>query len=111
MVGNASTDIVVSDINDMVTLIQNNLSLTFCGSKIRTEFNNKIYSSALTIFHCRIVELDRLVIARNRELGLMIFNHIDGSVNIRSTIFKENNQRNITSSLLQNRCMEVVGSY
>jgi predicted outer membrane repeat protein len=84
-----SAGIVLSNI-EKVTL--NNLSLNFCGSVIDRKVKNKIYSSALTIFHCKNVQLNRLVIVRSRGIGLTILNYEDGEVIIKSTIFKENTQ-------------------
>ena len=89
--GNSSAGIVLSDINGTITL--NKLNLTSCGSVINTKFyadHGKIYSSALTIFRCRCVELKELVIARSRGTGLIILDHQGGSVNIKSTIFSDN---------------------
>ena len=83
--------IVLSNI-EKVTL--NNLSLIFCGAVINRTINNKNYSmtSALTIFHCKNIQLNRLVIARSRGIGLILSNYEDGEVNIKSAVFKENTQ-------------------
>ena len=93
--GNTSAGIVLNNITGIVTL--RNLNLTFCGSKINTEVDSgphhhiiKTYNSALTIAHSRSVELNELVIAKSKGLGLTILDHQGGRVNVISTIFKEN---------------------
>ena len=66
------------------------MSPTFCGSQIETEFdrdNNLIYNSALIIIRCRNVKLNGLTITGSRGLGLAIFNHQGGTVDINSTTF------------------------
>ena len=88
-ISHLSAGIVLSNI-EKVTL--NNLSLIFCGAVINRKVNNKIYSSALTIFHCKNVQLNRLVIVRSRGIGLIVSNYEDGEVNIKSAVFKENTQ-------------------
>ena len=84
----AGAGIVLNDIHSI--LILNNLNLSFCGSKIITEFHSKTYISALTIVHCRNVELNELVIAKSRGLGLTILDHQGGRVYVKSATLKEN---------------------
>ena len=85
---NASTGVVLNNISGSVEL--RNLKLTFCGSKVNTEFDSNIYVSALTIVQCRNVELNDITIERSRGIGLMIVNHRGGEVNIESAIFRQN---------------------
>ena len=95
--GNVSAGIVLRNIMDTITL--NNLKLISCGSLISDTLDGKTYSSSLTITHSWNVELNGLVIARSRGLGLTILNHQGGRVNIKSAIFIENNppQEYVTS--------------
>lgn len=88
-IARSNAGIVLSDIEKVIL---NNLSLNFCGSVITRKLNNKNYSAALTIFHCKNVEINRLVIARSRGIGLAILNYEDGEVYIKSAVFKENIQ-------------------
>ena len=83
--GNIGAGIVLSGINDTISL--NNLNLTSCGSRVH---HNHTFISALTILHCRNVELNGLVIARSRGIGLTLLIHKGGRVNVISTVFKEN---------------------
>ena len=85
--GIAGAGIVLSNI-EKVTL--NKLSLTFCGSMINR--NNINYLSALTIVHCKNVQLTELVISRSKGIGLTVLNYEDSEVNIKSAVFKENTQ-------------------
>ena len=79
-------------LNDIQKVTLNNLSLHFCGSVISRNVNNKTYSSALTIVHCKNIHITRLVIARSRGIGLTMLNYEDGEVSIKSAVFKENTQ-------------------
>ena len=75
-------------IRDRDKVILNNLNLTFCGSQI--DINSEIYSPALTVDHCRNVELNRLVITNSRGVGMVILSYQGGRVNMSSTSFKFN---------------------
>ena len=86
--GNVSAGIVLRNIMDTITL--NNLKLISCGSLISDTLDGKTYSSSLTITHSWNVELNGLVIARSRGIGLPLFIHKGGRVNVISTVFKEN---------------------
>ena len=104
----SDSGIMLSDIMEKVTL--NNLRLTSCGSQINVD--NKNYSSALTIVRCTNVRLNRLVIARNRGIGLTIRNYQGGEVNIKSSVFKENTlpKRYTLQSILGGGGMYVIVS-
>ena len=54
--------------------------------------NNINYLSALTIVHCKNVQLTELVISRSKGIGLTVLNYEDSEVNIKSAVFKENTQ-------------------
>ena len=72
---NASAGIVLSDIGS-ITL--NNLKLTQCGSLIQNTFKENDafeFSSALTMVHCKNVQVNRLIIAQSKGTGLKILNH------------------------------------
>ena len=85
---NASSGVLLRNISGSVEL--RNLNLTFCGSKVNTEFDSNIYISALTMIQCRNVELNDITIERSGGIGLMIVNHLGGEVNIESAIFRLN---------------------
>ena len=85
---NVSASVVLRNISGSVEL--RNLNLTFCGSKVDTEFDSNIYISALTIIQCRNVELNDITIERSEGIGLMIVNHLGGEVSIESAIFRQN---------------------
>ena len=83
--------IVVSDING--TLILKKLNMVFCGAQVKRNFSDgdyKMYTSALIIVHCKNVELSDVAINCSRGLGMMMFDHQGGEVNITSTLFSEN---------------------
>ena len=85
---NVSAGVVLRNISGSVEL--RNLNLTFCGSKVDTEFDSNIYISALTIIQCRNVELNDITIERSGGIGLMIVNHLGGEVSIESASFRQN---------------------
>ena len=104
---NASAGIVLSDIAGTVEL--SNLRLLFCGSQV--DYRNEAYTSALTIFGCKNVQLHRLVITRSHGLGLVILNHQGGSVNISFSNFayngpKMNNSERGGGILLKLDCVQ-----
>ena len=84
---NASSGVVLRNSSESVEL--HNLNLTFCGSKVDTEFDSNIYISALTIKQCRNVKLNNITIERSRGTGLMIVNHLGGKVNVNSAILEK----------------------
>ena len=86
---NSSAGIVLSDVHSIAL---NNLKLIGCGSLIQNIFKtkNNNFSSALTMIHCRDVQLNRVTIAQSSGIGLMILNHQGGTVSINSSTFEEN---------------------
>ena len=88
--------IILSNITD--TILLKNLNISYCGSKVKTRLisvkvdddTSKAFSSALTIVHSRNVEMNQIIIASSRGLGLMVLDHQGGRVEIMSTIFLEN---------------------
>ena len=84
--GNAG--IVLRDIDE---LSLRNINLTFCGYVgLDGVQAGKIYSSALTIYHCGKVEIDKMVIERSTGIGLKIIGHQGSKINISSATFKQN---------------------
>ena len=86
-----SAGIILNNISGTVTL--SNLKLTLCGLQIKDTFDRGLqttYSSALTIAHCRNIELNGLVIEKSRGKGLTILNQEGGRMNITSAAFKQN---------------------
>ena len=81
-----SFGIILEDITDTVSL--QNLKLISCGSEVHHE--NGIYVSALTIIRCYNVELHEVSISNSNGVGLTFLHHRGGSVNVWSTVFKEN---------------------
>ena len=89
--GSSSAGIMLSRIKDKIVL--NNLNLKFCGSQIGAEFDSdhyKVYTSALIIVYCKNTELNRVIIAKSRGIGLTVLNHQGGEVIIKATTFKQN---------------------
>ena len=88
--GNFTAGLVMNDING--TLILKNLNLISCGTLVKEKLfkRNVMYSSALSLIHCMNVEITNVVISRSRGLGMIIFDHQGGRVNVTSTVFKEN---------------------
>ena len=83
--------IVLRDISDTIKI--HNLKLLSCGSRtsIETHCGTQVlltYVSALTIIHCRGVELDQLYITKSRGVGLTILDHQGGNVSINSSVFE-----------------------
>ena len=89
--GNSSAGIMLSHIKDKIVL--NNLNIKFCGSQVGAKFDSdyyKVYTSALTIVHCKNIELNGVIIARSMGIGLTVLNHQGGEVIIKATTFKQN---------------------
>ena len=83
--------IVISSINGTVLL--QNLNLSFCGLEIKSKFGKNGYSNfftALTISHCKNVEINNVVIERSEGLGLVMENTQGGYVIMTSTLFEGN---------------------
>ena len=84
--GNAG--VVLKNIDE---LSMRNINLTFCGyvglDRVQA---GKIYSSALTIYYCGKVEIDKMVIERSTGIGLKIIGHQGSKINISSATFKQN---------------------
>ena len=81
--------IVIRSINGTVLL--QNLNLSFCGLEINSKFGKNGYSkffSALTISHCKNVEINNVVIERSEGLGLVMENTQGGYVIMTSTLFE-----------------------
>ena len=74
---------------NITNLTLRNLMLTHCGAHA-TSRSKRTYSSALTLYQGRNVEISDLVITRSRGLGLSILSHQGGTVLVKSTTFKEN---------------------
>ena len=87
---NVSAGIILSDIVGTITL--NRLNITLCGCQVQERYYNGsgTYRSALAILYCMNVQLNRVIIAASRGLGLSILNHQGGRVNINATTFKDN---------------------
>ena len=83
---NASAGIILSDIVGVITL--NRLNITLCGCQIQECYYNEngTYRSALAMLYCMNIQLNRVIIAASRGLGLSILNHQGGRVNINATI-------------------------
>lgn len=84
---NASAGIILSDIVGMITL--NRLNITLYGCQVQERYYNGnvgTYWSALAMLYCMNVQLNRVIIAASRGLGLSILNHQGGRVNINATI-------------------------
>ena len=80
--------IILSEIAEMTL---KNLRLSFCGSYYVNKYrSNKTFSSALALFHCQSVEMNRVNITQSKGIGLLILNHHSGKVKISSSEFKEN---------------------
>ena len=78
--------ISIESISDRLVL--KNINLTLCG--VRIIKNRMLFVSALTIFRCGNVLLNRVTIEKSTGIGLMILNHTGGGVNITFTVFKDN---------------------
>ena len=77
-------------LRDVDKLSFQNINLTSCG---HVEFDRAqaiYYSSAMAIYHCRKVKLEKLVIERSTGVGLKIIAHQGSKINISSAAFKEN---------------------
>ena len=89
----ANAGIVLRNITDRIIL--RNFNLSYCGSKSGVRVDNdrdtsENFSSSLTIVQSRNVEMNQIVIANSRGLGLTVLNHQGGEVDILSSIFMEN---------------------
>ena len=86
---NSNAGIVLSDVRSIAL---SNLRIIGCGSLVQRSFKtkNNNFSSALTIIRCRDVQINRVAIAKSNGTGLMILNHQEGTVSIKSSTFKEN---------------------
>lgn len=85
--------IVLRDISDTIKI--HNLKLLSCGTHSQTIIESNCetqvlltYISALTIIHCRGVELDQLYITKSKGVGLTILDHQGGDVSINSSVFE-----------------------
>ena len=83
---NTSAGIILSDVSGTITL--NSLNLSFCGT--HAYVGSTIFQSAITMVYCMNVQLNGLIIAKSRGVGLTILHHQGGKVNIDSTIFNDN---------------------
>ena len=89
-------------LNKIAQVMLKNLRLISCGSHYVNRYRrNKIFSSAMVLFHCQSVEMNSVTITQSKGIGLLILNHHSGKVNISSSEFKENilPQENITNSV------------
>ena len=90
--GNISAGIVVTNVMYQITLSMFRLSNCGVHNKGRPVYHDHgpTFVSALTILRCYNIELNGVVIAKNRGIGLSILSHQGGEVNITSTIFRDN---------------------
>ena len=92
---NSRAGIVFSGIKERLLL--QNLNMSFCGSKVYSkieevdsEVQYSLFYSALTITHCKNVEIDNFVIERSEGLGLVVNSTRGDYITITSAKFKEN---------------------
>lgn len=77
-------------LRDVDKLSLQNINLTSCG---HVEFDRAqaiYYSSAMTIYHCGKVKIEKLVIERSTGVGLKIIGHQGSKINVSLATFKEN---------------------
>ena len=87
--GGNATNAGMTFIGIMNAVKLNALRLMLCGSQTNKP-EGKTYISALTMLRCRNVEINKVVVAKSKGIGLTILYHQGGRVDIQSTIFKEN---------------------
>ena len=88
---NTNTGIVLSDIKETVSL--RHLNFMFCGTEVKNMFEDEmVFTSALTFVYCTNIDIEKVVIAKSRGVGLTILNHRGGLVNISSTVITDNKQ-------------------
>ncbi len=92
---NSRAGIVLSDIRERLLL--QNLNLIFCGSivfskteEVDSEVFFSLLYSALTITHCKNVEIVNFVVERSEGLGLVMNSTRGDYITITSATFKEN---------------------
>ena len=74
--------------SDVSNLVLNNITVTNCGAEVRTAFTE--FSSAISIIQCGNVDINHVLITRNRGVGMIVIDHHGGTINIKSSNFTEN---------------------
>ena len=80
-----NTGIIFTEIKNIAL---SNLTLISCGSI--SQVRKKWYSSALRVHSCGNLTFTNLVVTKSRGIGLMILNHLLGTVHIASSNFIDN---------------------
>ena len=80
-----NTGIIFTEIKNIAL---SNLILISCGSI--SQVRKKWYSSALSVHSCGNLNFTNLVVTKSRGIGLMILNHLQGTVHIASSNFTDN---------------------
>ena len=73
---------------DVSSLALNNITVTNCGAEVHTAFTE--YSAAISIIQCKDVSISRLVVTRNRGVGMIIIDHFGGKITVHSSNFTTN---------------------
>ena len=74
--------------SDVSNLVLNNITVTNCGAEVHTAFTE--FSSAISIIRCGNMDINHMLIIRNRGVGMIIIDHHGGTINIKSSNFTEN---------------------
>ena len=74
--------------SDVSNLALSNVTVTSCGAEVHTAFTG--FSSAVSIIRCEDVSVNRVVITRNRGVGMIVIDHHGGRISIESSNFTEN---------------------
>ena len=75
--------------NNIVSLVVYNLTVTQCGALVSTT-HGTVYNSAFSILQCMDTEVSRLILKKNIGIGLAILNHRGGLVYMNSSQFLKN---------------------
>ena len=75
--------------SNITRLVLRELTVINCG-KLHGLGKHSMYSSAITILHCKDITLKRLTVPKSIGIGLMILDHQGGLVQVESSKFLEN---------------------